>query len=313
MAIKRISDKDKVLIVGGTGFIGRHLTAKCLSYTSDVSVLGFPERDMNPKARFIHADLTNKEQLDQALKGKRFDYVFNCGGYIDHTAYFKGGRKVIGAHYIGLLNLLDCLDRESLKGFVQIGSSDEYGGASAPQKESGRENPISPYSLAKVNASHFVQMVSKFEGFPGTVVRFFLVYGPGQDEKRFLPQIINACLKNEEFKTSLGIQSRDFCYIDDIVDGMILAAVSAKSKGHVINLASGEPVKIKHMIETVVKLTGGGKPQWGAHPYRKGENMELYADASLSRELLGWKPMISLEKGLELTIEYYKNMAGGKK
>lgn len=313
MTRELLAKKDRILIIGGSGFIGGHLTAKCLSFTDNVTILGFPEKGMNPKARFINADLTNNLQLAAALKNERFDYVFNCGGYIDHTPYFAGGRKVIEAHFTGLLNLLDSLNREQLKGFVQIGSSDEYGGAPAPQREISRENPISPYSLAKVNSSHFVQMISKYEGFPGTVVRFFLVYGPGQDEKRFLPQIIKACLNNEEFKTSLGVQSRDFCYIDDITEGMLLAAVSPASKGHVINLASGTPVKIKQMIETVVRLTGGGKPQWGAHPYRKGENMELYADASSARELLDWKPGISLEEGLRRTIEYYKSIAGGKK
>ncbi|MFH1369572.1 MAG: NAD-dependent epimerase/dehydratase family protein [Elusimicrobiota bacterium] len=300
-------EKDNVLIVGGTGFIGGHLTRRCLDYTPHVTVLGFPEKNMDSKAEFIKADLTDIKELSLALKNRKFDYVFNCSGYIDHTPYLKGGRKVIEAHYTGLLNLLDCIDTQALKGFVQIGSSDEYGCSPAPQKESMRENPISPYSLAKVNASHFIQMASKFEGFPGVVVRFFLVYGPGQDEKRFLPQIIKACLTGESFKSSLGIQSRDFCYIDDITDGMISAAVSEKAKGHIINLASGKPVKIKQMIETVVKLTGGGNPQWGAHPYRKGENMELYADASLSKELLGWEPKISLEEGLKRTIEFYKN------
>lgn len=313
MTMRTLNDKDTVLVIGGTGFIGRHLTSRCLSYTPHVSILGFPERDMNPNAKFIQADMTNKDQLKNALSAGHYNYVFNCGGYIDHTPYFKGGRKVIESHYIGLLNLLDCLNRDDLKGFVQVGSSDEYGSSPAPQKETMRELPLSPYSLAKVNASHFVQMISKFEGFPGTVTRFFLVYGPGQDEKRFLPQIIKACLNKESFKSSLGIQHRDFCYIDDIADGMIAAAVSENSKGHIFNIASGKPVKIKEMIETVVKLTGGGEPQWGAHPYRKGENMELYADVSLAKEILDWEPQISLEEGLSRTIAYYKSFSGGRK
>lgn len=303
-----IHDGDRVLIIGGTGFIGTHLTRKCLSFTKNVSMLGFPGKNMDPGAGFIHADLTDKERLANALKGMKFEYVFNCGGYIDHTPYFKGGRKVIEAHYTGLMNLIDCLDTNSLKGFVQVGSSDEYGNTPAPQKESVREAPISPYSLAKVNASHFIQTLARTEAFPGIVVRFFLVYGPGQDQKRFLPQIISACLRSEPFKTSLGVQLRDFCYIDDIVDGMILAATTEKARGHIINIASGKPVKIKRMIETVVRITGGGTPQWGAHPYREGENMALYADVSAAKRLLGWKPKVALEEGLARTIEYFRDI-----
>jgi len=169
-----------------------------------------------------------------------------------------------------------------------------------------RERPISPYSLAKTAAAHFIQMLYNTEGFPGTVLRFFLVYGVGQDEQRFLPQIIKGCLNNDEFKTSEGNQLRDFCYIDDIIDAMIKAVVSPFSKGRIINIASGNPISIKEMIQKIVRLTRGGKPLWGTHPYRKGENMELYADITLAKSLLDWEPKTGLDVGLQKTIEYYR-------
>ena len=301
---------DRILVIGGTGFIGRHLTRKSLEYTPHVTCLGFSDNTdkalLIENVEFIKCDITERNQLLSALNNKSFDYVFNLSGYIDHTPYFRGGRKVIESHLVGLMNLIDCIDRERLKGFVQIGSSDEYGGTHAPQKEDIREMPISPYSFAKTAASQFIQMLFRTEGFPGVVLRFFLVYGPGQDNKRFLPQIINGCLNNEEFKTSEGKQLRDFCYIDDAVNAMIKAAVTEETMGQVINIASGSPVIIKELIKKIMSLTGGGKPVWGAHPYRKGENMELYADISLAERLLAWKPHTSLEEGLKKTIDYYK-------
>ncbi|BCB96309.1 CDP-abequose synthase [Dissulfurispira thermophila] len=304
---------DRILIIGGTGFIGRHLTGRCLKDTPYVTCISLGnEHGKNfskQNVEFIQADITNKEQLrlTLTLSNKHFDYVFNLGGYIDHTPYLKGGRRLIESHFIGLMNLVDCLDKERLKGFVQIGSSDEYGNAPAPQKETMREMPISPYSLSKAAASQFIQMLSHTEGFPGVVLRFFLVYGPGQDDKRFLPQIIKACLKNEEFKTSEGAQLRDFCYVEDVVDAMIMAALSGEAKGHVINIASGVPLSIRKVVQKVVTMIGGGKPLWGSHPYREGENMELYADISLAKKLLGWKPQTSLEDGLKKTINYYRS------
>lgn len=303
---------DKILIVGGTGFIGRHLVRKCLEYTHYVTCLGFSgntdKTALGDNIEFIKCDVTERKQLLSVLNNKHFDYIFNLGGYIDHAPYLKGGRKVIESHFVGLMNLLDCLDIKKLKGFVQIGSSDEYGNAPSPQRETVREMPISPYSFAKAAATHFIQMLSMTEGFPGVVLRFFLVYGPGQDNKRFLPQIIRGCLRDEMFNTSEGKQLRDFCYIDDAVDAMIKAVVTQGAMGHVINITSGFPVAIKEMIQKIISLTGGGKPVWGAHPYRKGENMELYADISLAKSLLGWEPHTSLEEGLKKTIDYYRQL-----
>jgi len=309
---------DRILVAGGTGFIGGHLAARCLRDTPFVSCLslGGDRSDIFPDSmEFLKADMSDAGWLKDALSGRVFDYVINLSGYIDHTDYFSGGRRVVETHLTGLLNLLDCLDIKRLKGFVQIGSSDEYGGAQAPQREDMREMPISPYSLAKTSASHFIQMLHRTVGFPGVVLRLFLVYGPGQDDRRFLPQIINACLKNDEFKTSEGKQLRDFCYVEDAVDAMAVAAVSRSSRGYIINIASGMPVSIRDVINKVSGLTGGGKPLWGTYPYRKGENMALYADISLAKKILGWTPAISLDDGLQRTIEYYKKQlsSGAKK
>lgn len=310
MNLLKIKKTDRILIVGGIGFIGRCLAGKCLRHSPAVTVIGLPGRSGIPagkKIKFIAADITDKKELQAAIENNAFEYVFNCGGYIDHTPYMQGGRELIDSHFAGMMNVIDCIDRKVLKKFVQIGSSDEYGNAPAPQKETYREMPVSPYSLAKTAATHFIQMLSLTEGFPGTVVRFFLVYGPGQNEKRFLPQIITACLKNKEFKTSQGSQLRDFCYVDDAVEALVCAALTKDAIGKVINIGSGVPVSIKKMIGEVISLIGCGKPLWGGIPYRKGENMELYADIRLARKILGWEPSTGLDAGLQKTIDYYKN------
>jgi len=299
--------EKRILIIGGTGFIGRHLAMRCLKDTPFVTCLGLnPQKSFSSDMEFIHADIFDKGQLERVLCGRPFQYVFNLGGYIDHTHYFKGGRKIIEAHFIGLMNLLDCLNKDELKGFVQIGSSDEYGNLPAPQRETMRESPISPYSFAKTAASHFIQTLSNIEGFPGVILRLFLVYGPGQDEKRFLPQIITAFLKDEPVETSGGKQLRDFCYIDDAVEGIIKAAATDEAKGRVINIASGIPVSIRDMINKVAALIGKGRPVFGARPYRQGENMELFADISVAKDILQWAPAVSIDEGLRKTIEYYQ-------
>lgn len=255
---------------------------------------------------YFPLDITQPGAL--ASLGKlRFDYVVNLGGYIDHTLLQSGGGKVIHAHYDALVALIESIDRDSLRRFVQFGSSDEYGDASAPQSESLRESPISPYSAAKVAATHLVQMLHKSEGFPGVVLRPFLTYGPGQDQRRFLPQLIQGCLDGRAFPVSAGVQLRDFCYIDDAVEAVFRSLECDAACGRVFNIASGEARTIRSVVETVVRLVGSGTPQFGAIAFRPGESMALYADVGLARQMLGWEATTAFEEGVAATIAWMKS------
>ncbi len=302
----------KLLILGGQGFIGSHLVASALQKKYQVTVLSLRQKGFSipiPRAEHIEiltANATRTKELQQALQDKSFNYVINCSGYIDHTLYKDGGRSVIDQHFTVLMNLVECLNRETLEGFVQIGSSDEYGNTPAPQVESQQESPISPYSLGKVAATHFLQMLHRTESFPAVIVRIFLTYGPGQDNRRFLPQIIQGCLQDKSFPTSAGEQLRDFCYIHDIAEGVFKALEAPKAKGEIVNLASGKGVSIRSMIEAICRMTKKGKPEFGKISYRTGENMALYANIEKAQKLLGWYPVISIEEGLKNTIRYYQ-------
>ena len=300
--------KERILIVGGSGFIGMNLLRACLDDGLECAVLSLHAPMDEHCIRGVHylqADLIDLDQIMKALKGLAFEYVVNLSGYIDHSPLFDGGRKVVDMHFGGVQNLLQALNRAALKRFVQVGSSDEYGDLPAPQRESMREAPISPYSLAKVASTQLLQMLHRTEGFPAVIVRFFLVYGEGQDNKRFLPQIIQGCLEDRQFPTSEGEQLRDFCHVADISRGIIAALKIEQALGEVINLASGEPVSIRTMIEKVRELVGKGTPQFGKIAYRSGENMSLYADVGKAAQLLGWRPDIELDEGLWRTIQFY--------
>lgn len=300
----------RMLVVGGTGFIGRHLCLGARARGYAVSSLALsPPADPLDGVRYLAGDVADAEAMKRQLGGQSFEYLVNCGGYIDHRPYFSGGRTLIEAHFGGVQNLLDAVNRDCLKRFVQIGSSDEYGAVSAPQIENARESPISPYSMAKVAATHFLQMLWRTEQFPAVTLRLFLTYGPGQDERRFLPQIIKGCLEDRRFPVSEGRQLRDFCYVDDVADGILRALEAPSVCGRVVNLASGIPVSIRAAIERVRRLVGQGQPDFGQIPYRAGESMALWADISLARELLDWTPRVPLEEGLARTIESCRRQA----
>ena len=307
--MRKLVKEKNLLVVGGTGFIGRWVVCGGIKRGYQVSVLSRSLPDSKriiSGVEYLQADISNHVDVLKAVGSKHISHVVNLSGDISHVQYRNGGIDVVDAHLTGVLNLAHSLDWDFLECFVQIGSSDEYGSASAPQYEDLPCSSISSYSFSKIAATEFLKMLHRTEGFPAIIARPFLVYGPGQDKQRFLPQIISACLNDASFATSNGEQLRDFCYIDDIVNGVFSALESKDCYGEVFNLASGRPISIRSMIERVVGLVGGGKPQFGTIQFRVGESMELYANIEKAENRLNWSPRINLSEGLKKTIEFYR-------
>jgi len=304
--------KKKLLVIGGTGFIGHHLIKEALKKNWEITSasLSIPtKKNRLNRVKYYKVDIRSILSVNKKLK-KSFDYVVNLGGYIDHASFKDKGRKIIQEHFLSVQYLIRTLPRKNLKKFVQIGTSHEYGLAPAPQKENLKETPISAYSFAKAATTNFLQTLHKTENFPFTILRLFLTYGPGQGENRFLPEIINKCLKNKNFPTSHGKQLRDFCYVGDTVRAILLVLESKNTNGEIFNVASGVPLSIASVIKKVSRMIGKGKPIFGKKKMDVSGNMSLYADIKKIKEKLNWKPKISFYKGLKSTIEFYKYYHG---
>lgn len=300
---------NRLLVIGGTGFIGRHLCIEAQKRGYIVTCLSLNKpKDPVQGIRYITGNISCLPIAEEFKEGLKFEYVINTAGYIDHSGFWSGGRKVIDAHLAGTINLVYLCDRTILKKFIQIGSSDEYGISPAPQSEDKREEPISPYSFAKTASIHLLQMLWRSEQFPAVALRLFLVYGPEQGKKRFLPQLILGCIHNTAFPVSKGMQLRDFCYVDDVVNAILMTLESSTVCGEVINIASGTPIKIREMIKRIRNLIGTGEPLFGQIPSRSGESMMLYANIEKAKLLMNWEPRISLDEGLKKTIEWYKGI-----
>ena len=297
----------RLLIIGGTGFIGKNLCLSAVKNGYKVVVLSLRSPAAEKRihnVEYLQADITCLTQLNEKIGVDSFEYIVNLSGYINHCNFSDGGKKVIDVHFGGVQNILQSVNLSALKRFVQIGSSDEYGNLSAPQTEDMRESPITPYSFGKVASTQLLQMLYRTEGVPIVILRLFLVYGPGQDYRRFIPQVIQGCLSANNFPTSTGDQLRDFCYVDDISNGILMALKNDKVNGKVINLASGKSIKVREVVQLVQKTIGQGKADFGKIPYRTGENMALYADISEANRILEWEPITSIEEGIKRTIDY---------
>ena len=299
--------KKKILIVGGTGFIGYHLAKKSLKKGWQVTSISsrHPKKiRFLKKVKYIRSDITNKKLLKKSTKDT-YDYVVNLGGYVDHS----NKKKTFKSHYEGCQNLAQIFLEKKISSFIQIGSSLEYGASKSPQKESVKCNlksVRSVYGKAKLLSSKYVINLFKKKKFPSTVIRFYLVYGPKQDINRFIPTIINGCLKNKKFPTSDGSQLRDFLYIDDAIRAIIMCLENKKSRGQILNIGTGKPKLIKKVIQMVKKVSKGGKPQYGMFKLRKFDILKLYPNINKVKNKIKWSPKVSFEKGIKITVRDFK-------
>ena len=299
---------SKIIVAGGSGFIGANLISDLISNGNEVISISKSIDNINrkvEKAKYIFHDLKEPIQEKVFKSCKDVEYIINCSGYIDHSNFRDNGEEVFHDHFKSLISLANLAMDLKVKTFVHLGSSDEYGRNKSPIKESVRESPISPYALAKLSSTHYLQQCYK-QGMLNTVIlRPFLIYGEMQNKDRFLPYLIENCIKDKKFKVTKGDQIRDYLYIKDFNKALIKTLNNKKAYGEVINIASGIPISIKDVIFTVTKIIGKGIPIWGGIDYRENESMELYADINKAKLILEWEPKYEFKESLHKVINWY--------
>ena len=299
----------KILIVGGTGFLGYHLARKSIERGWNVTSISTnkPKKIRYlPKVKYLILDITKRKKFEKLINYK-FDFVVNFGGYVDHTDKIK----TYQSHFIGCKNLVDFFINKNLKSFIQIGSCVEYGKCKSPQKEHKMIDPKklkSIYGLAKLSATNYLLRKFEKQKFPATILRLYLVYGPKQDFNRYIPLIIRGCLKDLKFPCSLGNQYRDFLYVDDLVRAIFKCLKSKNSRGEIFNIGSGIPREIKKTTLFIQSIIKKGKPEFGRIPYRKDEIINLYPSIEKAKKKINWKPNSVFKNSIFKTIKYYKKM-----
>ena len=299
--------KNKILIIGGTGFLGYHLAKKCLLknwIVHSVSTKKPKKIRYLKNVKYKIVDISKKKLINKKLNFD-YDFVVNLGGYVNHNEK----KKTYESHYIGCRNLVDFFLGKKIKSFIQIGSCVEYGFIKSPQKENSKinmKNIKSTYGKAKLLATKY--LLKKFDknNFPGTVLRLYLVFGPRQDFNRFIPIIIKGCLQNLKFATSDGSQSRSFLYVDDFTDAVFKCIKNKNAKGKIFNIGLDKPIKLKKVISLIKSITKSGQPDWGKVKLRKDELLKLYPSVQKIKKNLKWEPKVNFNKGLKRTINYYK-------
>lgn len=307
-----------VLVTGATGFIGSHLSKRLLEEGAEIHVLlkkdtnQFRIQDFIENLTIWYGDLRDYPSICSCIKNSRPQIIFHLAALVNVKRDPELIEPMIDINIKGTLNLLRGVVEENitLECFVNTGSSEEYGNGLAPFSEDQREVPVSPYSASKVAVTHFCQMLHKSMDLPIVTLRPFLTYGPNQDDDMFVPALIQHCLKKKDFQMTAGDQTREFNYVDDIVDAYLLAATNPNAIGEIINIGNGIEYSIREVAEKIVNMMRNPiQLLIGALPKRAGETNHFFCSNEKVRKLLGWSPKIDLNEGLERTINWYKKFS----
>lgn len=280
--------KEEVYIIGGSGFIGKNLSV----YLSDIGYQITVFDKYIDKEFFSQYSAIKTRQLDLVeykipTGYDTPDYIINLASIVTAERNFKLFDGLISSNLKVLLNLYERFkDTVTLKLFVQFGSSEEYGNEGSPFKETMREAPSSPYALVKQLTVNTALMLHSNYGFPSMVVRPGNLFGKYQNTSKFIPYVIQQLKKNDSLSVTPCEQKRDFIYAEDFAwcIGQLLAN-SCMAVGEIVNIASGESISLKSIIEICRELIGSSSiVNYGALPYRENEVMDLKCDVSkLSR------------------------------
>jgi UDP-glucose 4-epimerase len=239
----------------------------------------------------------------------RFDpqVVFHLAAYNHVGESFRQVEECFDVNAKGTANLLDVVP--GTEAFIYTSTSEVYGHqSSVPFVETMNPEPISPYAITKYAGELYCRMKQRMKGSGRIVVlRPFNAYGPYQSTKAIIPELIINCLKGKPIRTTKGEQTREFNYVGNLVDGLILAADHPSNIEGPVNLASGEEVAIRDLVKKIAALTDTKSSiEIGALEYRPTEIWRMFADSSRARSLFGWTPRVSLDEGLKLTVDWYR-------
>jgi UDP-N-acetylglucosamine/UDP-N-acetyl-alpha-D-glucosaminouronate 4-epimerase len=302
----------KALVTGGGGFIGSHLVNRLLQDGYAVRVLdnfatGRRENlaEVIEDLELIEGDVQSYERAHNAVRG--CDVVFHLAALPSVPRSIQDPLTSTASNVTGTLNVLLAARDEDVRRVVFASSSSVYGPQKHyPQREDAAARPISPYGVSKLAAEGYCRAFTQVYGLETVAVRYFNVFGPRQDPlsqyAAVIPRFITAALSDQPpVIFGDGEQSRDFTYIDNTVDGTVLASTAEGVAGETFNVACGEATTLNGLLEHIREISG--KPVEAIYEDRQpGDVHRSQADISRARESLGYDPAIDVRAGLERTF-----------
>jgi UDP-glucose 4-epimerase len=305
----------RVLVTGGAGFIGSNLVRRLLDLGDEVRVLdnfstgGRPNlAEIADEIEVVEGELRSYERVHNATRG--VELVFHQGALPSVPRSVQDPLTTGAVNVEGTLNVLLAARDEDVRRVVFASSSSVYGNSGTlPRTETQFPDPISPYAVSKLAAERYCVSFSRVYALETVVLRYFNVFGPRQDPTSqyaaVVPRFIAAIDAGEPVPVyGDGEQSRDFTYVDNVIEANVRAAEAEAVSGSVLNVATGRQLSVNELADSIGEVLG--KPVEREYlPPRAGDVRDSWADVGAARRLLGWEPHVTLEDGLRLAAEAF--------
>ncbi len=324
---KRQLYRAKVLVTGAGGFIGSHLCELCLTEGAQVRAFvhynsrsdwgmleDLGERKMK-EMEVVVGDLRDHEAVRRAVSG--CNYVFHLGALIGIPYSYVNPADVVSTNVVGSLHVLQACLESGVDRLVQTSTSEVYGTAEyVPMDERHPIRPQSPYAASKVGSDKLAESFHRSYNLPVTILRPFNTYGPRQSPRAVIPTIITQALRSGTIRLGSLEPRRDLTFVTDTARGFVAAAVSSAAVGQTIQIGSDRETSVRELVDLIGDILGRRLKVVSETQRRRPRASEvecLHASNLRAAELLNWQPRVSLEKGLEKTIVWFRKRASSYK
>jgi len=308
----------RFLVTGGAGFLGATLANRLAAGGHEVRVIddlsAGDQARLDPRVLFTRGSVLDRPKMWTLLQD--VDCVYHLAARVQVSESILYPREYNEVNVGGTVSVMEAMRDAGVRRVVFTSSGAVYGEqARQPVREDLSPNPQSPYAVSKLAAEYYVRTIGVLWGIETVVLRVFNAYGPSQNLPPSHPPVVPRFLQQALRGGSLvvfggGAQTRDFVYVDDVVDALVAAAIAPDVDRRIINVGSGEETSINELVRLVAEVVGK-EVEVLYSPAESGGVSRLCADISLARRLLGYEPKVDLREGLRRTIELDPRFADG--
>ncbi len=305
----------KILVTGGAGFIGSHIVDQLVAAEHEVAIVdslwsegGGKRTNVNPKATFYYADITDNAALSRVFDEVRPEIVSHQAGQHSVAISTQNPQLDAQVNVIGLLNVLTNCTRVGVKKIIFASSGATYGTpVRLPLDEEVPQHPEAPYGITKMVTEYYLRYWHDANGLSFTALRYGNVYGPRQDpngEAGVIAIFAKRFLNHEGLRIDWdGEQRKDYVYVEDVARANVLALNHGDNE--IFCIGAGNPVSVNEIYALLAKITNY-KPEITRAPKRPGDIYLSYFTYSKAERILGWKPSVNFEEGVKATVDYFR-------